>query len=74
MARSLVVALRMVVLAIPSGAREKALLEKDLCRIGCYGPWGVKMESMVAELLMEEDNWWEGTMRKEPDRWTFEAW
>ena len=44
-------ALKMVVPVIPKGAEEKAMLEKDLRQMGCYGlmlrPWSIKYERIV---------------------------
>ena len=52
--------LRMVVLSIPKGKKERSLLEEDLQRINCYGLvgwlWCLKDETMVAELLMKKSN------------------
>ena len=48
------VALKMVVLVIPKGAEEKAMLEEDVKRMGCHGlmlrPWSIKYEKIVLEL------------------------
>ena len=64
-------ALKIVVLGVPSNAKDRKLLEEDLCRIGCHGlmekPWNLRREDMVAELMAEKDNRWMGTMRQAPE-------
>ena len=70
--------LNAVVLGVPKSVRDRDLLEEDLQRIGCHRfigrPWGLRMEDMVVELLGDKDNWWEGTVRQAPERWTVKEW
>ena len=72
------VALKTIVLVDLSRVKEKALLEEDLCWIGCHGlmerPWSLKHESIVAELLVEQDNQWKGMVRQDMEKWTSGAW
>ena len=32
------------------------------------------MEDMVVELLGDKDNWWDGTVRQAPEKWTAKEW
>ena len=54
MAKQGTVALKMVLPVIPREAKEKAMLEEDLKRMGCHGlmlwPWCIKYEKIVHEL------------------------
>jgi len=63
---------------IPSDENRKRELDKDLLRMGCGGllaqPWDLKDEDMVEELLREQENQWEGTIRRALEVWTVEAW
>ena len=72
------IALKAVVPGMPKSVKERELLEEDLRRIGCHGflgkPWGLWMEEMVAELIGEKDNWWDGTVRQTPEKWTAKEW
>ena len=71
-------ALKAIVPGMPKSVKDRELLEEDLRRIGCHGfigkPWGLRMEDLVAELLGDKDNWWDGTMRQAPERWTVKEW
>ena len=71
-------ALKAVVSGMPKSVKDRELLEEDLRRIGCHGflgkPWGLRMEDMVAELIREKDNWWDGTVRQAPEKWTAKEW
>ena len=63
---------------MPKSVKDRELLEEDLRRIGCHGflgkPWGLRMEEMVAELIGEKDNRWDGTVRQAPKKWTAKEW
>ena len=63
---------------MPKSVKERELLEEDLRRIGCHGflgkPWGLRMEEMVAELIGEKDNRWDGTVRQALEKWTAKEW
>ena len=76
MMKARAMALKAVVLGLPSNAKERELLEKDLHRIGCQGflerSWGLRVEKLVAELMEEKDNRWHGTVRQAPDQWMWE--
>ena len=78
MARQLSVSLKAVVLVIPSGAEEKAMLEKDLRQMGCHRLmewlWYLKYERIVVELQQKQDNRWMKTLRQDPDKWTAAIW
>ena len=71
-------ALKAVVPGMPKSVKDWELLEEDLWRIGCHGfigkPWGLRMEDLVAELLEDKDNRWDGTVRQAPERWTTKEW
>ena len=71
-------ALKAVVPGMPKSVKEREMLEEDLRRIGCHGflgkPWGLRMEEMVAELIGEKDNRWDGTVRQVPEKWTVKEW
>ena len=71
-------ALKAVVPGMPKSVKDRELLEEDLRRIGCHGflrkPWGLWMEEMVAELIGEKDNRWDGTVRQAPEKWTAKEW
>ena len=71
-------ALKAVVPGMPKSVKDRELLEEDLRRIGCHGfigkPWGLRMEDMVAELLGDKDNRWDGTVRQAPEKWTAKEW
>ena len=71
-------ALKAVVPGVPKSVRDRELLEEDLRRIGCHGfagkPWGLRMEDLVVELLVSEDNRWDGTVRQAPEKWTAKEW
>ena len=70
--------LKAVVPGIPKSAKDREFLEEDLRQIGCHGvmgkPWGLCMEDLVVELLGEKDNWWHGTVRQAPEKWTAKEW
>ena len=70
-------ALKAVVSGMPKSMKDRELLEEDLQRIGCHGfigkSWGLRMEDMVAELLRDKDNRWDGTVRQAPEKWTVKA-
>ena len=55
MAKLPTVALKAVIPVILKGTKERAMMEEDLCRIGCHGlmerPWCLKYKKIVAELL-----------------------
>ena len=78
MAKLSTVVLKAVISVIPRGAKEKAMLEEDLCRMGCHGLmeqlWCLKYEMIVAELLVDQDNGWAGTVCQDTDKWTAVAW
>ena len=71
-------ALKAVVPGMPKSVKDWELLEEDLRQIRCHGflgkPWGLRMEEMVAELIREKDNWWDGTVRQAPEKWTAKEW
>ena len=60
MAKLPTIALKAVVPNIPREAKERAMLEEDLCRMGCHSlmerPWCLKCKKIVAELLASQDN------------------
>ena len=62
----------------PGNAKERELLEEDLCCIRCHElmgkPWGLQMEEIVAELLSNKDNRWHGTVQQAPEKWTVKEW
>ena len=72
------IALKAVVPGMPKSVKDRELLEEDLRQIGCHGflgkHWGLRMEEMVAELIGEKDNWWDGTVRQAPEKWTAKEW
>ena len=72
------IALKAVVPGMPKNVKDKELLEEDLRRIGCHGflgkPWGLRVEEMVAELIGEKDNRWDGTVRQALEKWTAKEW
>ena len=72
------VALKTVVPGVPKSVKDQELLEEDLRRIGCHGlmgrPWGLRMEEMVSEVMSDKDNWWYGTLRQAPEKWTAKEW
>ena len=78
MVKAGVMALKAVVPGILKSVKDRELLEEDLQRIGCYGfiekPWGLRMEDLVAKLLGNKDNRWDGTVRQAPERWTAKEW
>ena len=78
MVKAEAMAFKTVVLGVPSNTKDWQLLEEDLRRIGCYRlmekPWKLRQEEMVAELMGEKDNRWEGTMKQAPERWTAVVW
>ena len=49
------VSLKVVVPVLPRGTKEQAMLEEDLCRMGCHmlmeWPWCLKYDTIVVELL-----------------------
>ena len=55
MAKLPTVAVKAVVPIVPKGTKERAMLEEDLCQMGCHGlmerPWCLKYKKIVAELL-----------------------
>ena len=71
-------ALKAVIPGMPKSVKDRELLEEDLRRIGCHGfigkPWGLRMEDMVAELLGDKDNRWDGTVRQALEKWTVKEW
>ena len=71
-------ALKAVVPGMPKSVKDRELLEEDLQRIGCHGfigkPWGLWMEDMVAELLGDKDNRWDGTVHQALEKWTVKEW
>ena len=71
-------ALKAIVLGMPKSVKDRELQEEDLQQIGCHGfigkPWGLQMEDMVAELLGDKDNRWDGTVRQAPEKWTVKEW
>ena len=74
MVKARAMALKAVVLGMPKSVKDRELLEEDLQRIGYHGfigkPWGLRMEDMVAELLGDKDNQWDGTVRQASEKWT----
>ena len=78
MVKARAISLKAVVPGLPKNAKDRELLEEDLRRIGCHGllgkPWGLRMEEMVAEIIGEKDNRWDGTVRQAPEKWTAKEW
>ena len=52
--------LKVVVPMLPSGAKKQAMLEEDLCQMGCHRlmerPWCLKYNRIIAEWLVAQDN------------------
>ena len=71
-------ALKAVVPGMPKSVKDRELLEADLQRIRCHrfigNSWGSQMEDMVAELLGDKDNRWNGIVREAPEKWTVKEW
>ena len=71
------VSLRSVCPSVPKDEEEKRLLVEDLTRIGCEGllaqHWSLRSKEMVQEFLQERSNRWEGTIRRDLERWTAET-
>ena len=46
--------------------------------MGCEGllaePWAIKSEEMVQDFQYPHSNEWEGTIRRDPERWTSDMW
>ena len=78
MVKARAIALKAVVPGVPSNAKERELLEQDLHLISCYEllekPWNLQWEEMMAELMGEKDNRWDGTVRQALERWTTAKW
>ena len=72
MVKARAMVLKAVVLGMPKSVKDRELLEEDLQRIGNHGcigkPWGLRMEDLVAELLGDKDNRWDGTVRQALER------
>ena len=72
------ISLRFFCPAMPKDEEEKRLLKEDLTRIGCEGllaqPWSLRSKKMVQEFLQECSNKWQGTIRRDPERWTADTW
>ena len=72
------VSLRSVCPSVIKDEEEKRLLEEDLTQIGYEGlldqSWNLRSKEMVQELLQERSNEWEGTIRRDPERWMAETW
>ena len=68
------VSLRSVIPAVPQDEAEKMMLVEDLTRIGCKDllthPRSLRSEEMVREFSRECSNEWEGTLRRDLERWT----
>ena len=51
---------------------------EDVTRIGCEGlftqPWSLRSEAMAREFSRERSNKWEGTIKKDLERWTADLW
>ena len=67
-----------VVPTVPKDEGEKLLLIEDLTWIACEGllaqPWSLRSKDMAREFLQECSNKWEGTIRKDSNRWIAETW
>ena len=78
MAKLPVVALKVVILVIPRGVKERAMLDEDLRRMGFLGlmerPWCFKYKKIIAELLADQDNRWAGTVGQDSNKWTMVPW
>ena len=72
------VSLKSVNSVVPRDEEEKDQLLEDLIRMGCGGllaePWALRSEAMAQEFLQPCSNQWEGTLRRDPDRWTADLW
>ena len=72
------VSLRSVVPAMIKDENEKLQLLEDLSWIGCkvllVQPWSLRSEEMAREFLQERSNEWEGTIRRDPERWMVDTW
>ena len=78
MVKARAMALKVVVPGMPKSVKDRNLLEEDLRQIRCHGfigkPSGLRMEDLVAELLGDKDNRWNGTVRQALERWTAKEW
>ena len=76
--RAVQVSLRNVTPSIPEGDQERAQLEEDLKKMRCEGllerPSGLKHEDIMGELLMEQPNIFDTTVRDWPKQWTSKLW
>ena len=63
--------------SIPVDEEELRELKEDLWVMGCVGlltrPWNVQAEGTLKEFLYVRGNQFEGTKRRESERWTFWA-
>ena len=70
--------LRSIVPVVPKDEGEKWQLVEDLTRIGCKDllaqPWSLRSEEMAQEFLQERSYKWEGTIRKDPEKWIAKTW
>ena len=59
---------------MPQDEAKKLMLVEDLTQINCKGllthPWNLRNEEMEREFSRECSNEWEGTIRRDPERWT----
>ena len=72
------VSLRSIVAVVLKDESEKWQFVEGLTWIGCEGlliqPWSLKSEDMVREFSQERSNEWEGTIRRDLERWTADMW
>ena len=72
------VSLKFVTPIVPKDEKEKQQLVEDLTRMECEGLlvelWMLKSKAMVQEFLQARSNEWEGTMWRDPERWTAHSW
>ena len=78
MAKLSTVALKAVVPVVPRGAKERAMLEENICRMGCHRlmerSWCLKYEKIMAKLLASQNIQWNGMVRQNPEMWTAAPW
>ena len=82
--RAVHVFLRNVAPVILRREAERTMLEQDLEGMGCMGllrrPWNIKNEDFVREFVMiwekqaEQSNFFDSTMRDQPEDWTAGVW
>ena len=71
-------ALRKVQACIPASELEVEVLKGHLDRMGCVGlldcPWGIREESLIRDLVEDEDTAGGDTLRARPEAWSPATW